>query len=95
MIQYVSEGAAHAVLTLVAGYAAPALAGACAASSRAPAVPIPHIQEEIVPEETTEDFVPTPVFAGDTSFDTRWERQGEVLRVGDRHHEGQLRVVCW
>ena len=93
MIEYVSEDAAHAVPTLVAGYAAPAPAGACAASSRAPAVPIPHIKEQIVAKETTQDFVYTPFCAGDTGFDTRWERQCEVLRVGDRHYEGQLRVL--
>ena len=40
VIEYVSEDAAHAVPTLVTGYAAPAPVGACAATSPAPAVPI-------------------------------------------------------
>ena len=93
VVEYVSEDAAHAVPTLVAGDAAPAPACACAASSSAPTVPIPHIQEQIGAEETTQDFVSTPVCAGDTGFDTRWERQCEVLRVGDRHYEGQVRVL--
>ena len=75
VIEYVSEDASHAVPTLVAGHAAPAPAGACAAPSSAPAVPIPHIQEQIVAEETTQDFVSTSVCAGDTGIDTRWTRQ--------------------
>ena len=63
VIEYVSEDAAQAAPTFEAGYTP---AGACAAPSPAPAVPIPHIQEQIVAEETTQDFVSTPVCAGDT-----------------------------
>merc|ERR1712136_300562 len=88
VIEYVSEDVARAVPTLVDGDAAAALAGACAVSSPAPAV------QQIVAEERTQDFVSTPV---DTGFHTRWERQCEVLRVGDRHDERELRVqarVC-
>ena len=87
VIEYVSEDAVHAVSNLEAGDTAAAPAAACAVSSRAPAV------QQKVAEETTQDLVATPVCAGDTGFDTRWERQCEVLRVGDRHYEGHLRVL--
>ena len=60
---------------------AAAPAGVCAVSTPAPAV------QQIFAEKTTQDLVAPPVCA------TRWERQCEVLRVGDRHHEGQLRVL--
>ena len=87
VIECVPEDAAHAVSTLVTGYTAAAPAGACAVSSPTPAV------RQIVAVETTQDLVATPVCAGDIGFDTRWEQQFEVLRVGDRHYEGQLRVL--
>ena len=82
MFEYVSEDAAHAVSTLVAGDTAPAPAGARAVSSRTLAV------QQIMAEETTPDLVATPVCAGDMGFDTRWEQQCEVLRVGDRALRG-------
>ena len=81
-----SDDAAHAVRTLVADTAA-APVGACAVSSPTSAV------QQIVAEETTQNITNTPVCAGDTGFDTWWERQSEVLRVGDRHHEGEIRVL--
>ena len=87
VIEYVPEDAAHAVSTLVAGDTAAAPFGACAVSS-----PTLDVQQ-IVAEEMTQDLVATPVRAGDMGFDTRWEQQCEVLRVGDRHSEGQLRVL--
>jgi len=49
--------------------------------------------QQIVAEETTQNITSSAVCAGDTGFDTRWERQCEVLRVGDCHYEGQLRVL--
>lgn len=55
-------------------------------------MPIPHTQEQIVAEETTQDFFSMPVCAGDTGFETRWARQCEVFRVV-RLYEGQVRVL--
>ena len=46
-------------------------------------------QEQIVAEETTQSVVSSPVCAGDTGFDTLWGRHCEVVRVGDRHCEGE------
>ena len=69
------------VFTLVAGDTA------CAVSSPTPAV------QQIVAEETTQDLVAAPVWAGDIGFDTRFEQHCEVLLVGDRHYDGQLRVL--
>ena len=91
VIEYVSEDADHAVPSLEAGDGAPAPAGDCAASFPAPAVSIHHTKKQIFAEETSQDFVSTPVCAGDTGFDTRWTRQCEVLRVGDRQNEGRRR----
>ena len=87
VFEYVSEDAAHAVSTLVAGDTAAAPASARAVSSPSLAV------QQIIAEETTQDLVATPVCAGDIGSDTRWEQQCEVLRVGDWHYEGQLRVL--
>ena len=57
----------------------------CAVSSPTPAV------QQIVAEESTQDLPCCCLF--DIGFDTWWEQQCEVLRVGDRHYEGQLRVL--
>ena len=46
-----------------------------------------------VAREVTQNIVSTPVCAGDRDFATRWARQCEVLRVGDRHYEGEIRVL--
>ena len=55
-------------------------------------LPTPAVQQ-IVAEESIQDLVAAPVCAGDIGFDTCWEQQCEVLRVSDRRHEGQLRVL--
>ena len=53
-------------------------------------MPIPHIHEQIVTGEVIWNKVRAPVCVGDTGFDTRWARQCEVVRVGNRHYEGQV-----
>ena len=35
----------------------------------------------------------TPVCVGDTGFDTWWSHHCEVIRIGDRHFEGEIRVL--
>ena len=42
------------------------------------------------------DTSSTPVYVGDTGFDTSWSlhcRHCEVFRIGDRDYEGQVRVL--
>ena len=52
-----------------------------------------HAAEQIVAREVTQNTVCAPVCVGDTGFNTGWACQCEVLRVGDRQYEGQLRVL--
>ena len=35
----------------------------------------------------------TPVRVGDKGFDSLWGRHCEVIRIGDRHYEGEIRVL--
>ena len=58
-----------------------------------PQCAITTVEKQIVAREMTQNIVSTPVCAGDTGFDTRWARRCEVLRVGDRHNEGEIRVL--
>ena len=52
-----------------------------------------YAAEQIVAGEVTQNTVRAPVCVGNTGFCTWWTRQCEVLRVGDRQNEGQLRVL--
>ena len=38
-------------------------------------------------------YVRQPVCVGYTGFETKWARQFEVVRVGNRHYEGEIRVL--
>ena len=56
-----------------------------------PQCAITSLEEQIVAREVTQDIVSTPSDTGDST--PGGARQCEVLRVGNRHHESEIRVL--